>query len=84
MRKKKKFVGLTSLEVSLDTVHERSLRTRDNQVHLVLLGKGYQARVIITLDVGIGDLAVSTQTSTAVSRSNVDNVDEGRLAQLPG
>ena len=29
-------------------------------------------------------LLVGTQTSTAVSRSDVHNVDQGRLAQLPG
>lgn len=74
---------LTSLEISLDAIHQRCLRTRHHQVHLVLLGKGDKSRVIITLDIGIGDLVGSTQTGATVSGSDVDHVDQRRLAQLP-
>lgn len=76
-------VQLTSLEVTLDAVDERSLRTGDNQVNLVLLSKSNKTGVVIALDIGVGDLVRSTKTSATVSGSDVDDVDERRLAQLP-
>jgi hypothetical protein len=72
-----KLVRLTGLEVSLDTVDEGRLGTGNNEVHTILLGESHEAGVIIALDIGVGDLAGSTKTSTTVSGSDIDVVDEG-------
>ena len=77
-----KLLRLTGLEVSVDTIDEGCLGTGHNEVHTVLLSECDEAGVIIALDIGVGDLA-GTHTSTAISGSDIDDVDEGRLAQLP-
>lgn len=78
-----KLLRLTGLEVSVDTIDEGRLRTGHNKVHTVLLCECDEAGVIIALDIGVGDLGGSTHTSTAISGSDIDDVDEGRLAQPP-
>ena len=67
----------------MDAVHQGCLGSWNDQVHLVLLSELDEGGVVIALNIGIGDLARGTETSTAVTGGDIDDVDEGRLAQLP-
>lgn len=75
---------LTSLEITLNAINQRGLGTRHYKIHSILLRKSHETRVVISLDIGVGNLVIGTQASATVSGCDVDDVDEGRLAQLPG
>lgn len=72
------------MEVALDTINKGSLWARNDKVDVVLLRQSHEAWVVVDLDAGIYDLGGGSQTGTAIARSDVDDVNQRRLAQLPG
>lgn len=67
----------------MNSVDEGRFGPGNDEVHTILLRKSHEAGIVVALDIGIDDLVGRAQTSTTVSGSDIDNVDEGRLAKFP-